>query len=317
VTQPPRHPGQRSPYDDGQRQPPEQPMFTPSGPGPRGQAGPPQPPTGPPPAGQRPSGRHGRAAEGEENLPSWAGLGPDGQAPSRGDRTAARRKKRRLIIAAAAVVVVGGGLGGYFGFGGGSGPANVVSNDLITTFLPGELQQVPGACDAVPSATMTQYMPGPLKTVAPPLNSGLESQCTWTLDNAPTYRVLELDLHAYSPSGLASGDGSATFAAIDAYEQAQSDKQDPGKNSGEPDASITTITVDGDPAFVATQVYNDGSTLTDMATEVVRYHNVLITTIVDGVQDTSGGKRYGPVSMSDLTAEVQAIAQGATTKVMH
>jgi hypothetical protein len=253
----------------------------------------------------------------DDDLPPWAGLGPDGSAPSRGDRNAARRKKRRLIAIGAAVVVVGGGLGGYFAFGGGSGPANVVSNDLITTFLPGELQQVPGACAAVPSGTMTQYMPGTLKQAAPPLNSGLESQCTWTLDNAPTYRVLQLDLHAYSPSGLATGDGSATFAAIDAYEEAESAKQDPGKNSGEPDASVSELTVDGNHAFVATQVYNEGSTVMYMTTEVIRYHNVLITTIVDGMQNSSGGKHYGPVSASELTAEAEAVAQGATAKVMH
>jgi hypothetical protein len=251
-------------------------------------------------------------------VPSWAGLGPEGRAPSRGDRNAARRKKRRLIMIGAAVVVVGGAVGGYLGFGGSSGPANVVSSDLVTSFLPGELQQVPGACDSVPSATMTQYMPGTLKQAAPPLNSGLESQCTWTLDNAPTYRVLQLDLHAYSPSGLASGDGSATFAAIDAYEEAQSAKQSPGKDSGEPDATVSSLTVAGNHAFLATQVYDEGSTDMYMVTEVVRYRNVLVTTIVDGMQNSnSGGKHYGPVSMSQLTAEAEAAAQGATTQVMH
>lgn len=322
VTQPPRHPGQRSPYDNGYRpQQPEQPMFTPAAPGQAapGQAAPGQ--AGPGyeggedyPVQDRPRRGRGQA---DEELPAWAGLGPDGRAPSRGEQSAARRKKRRLIAIGAAVVVVAGGVGGYVAFGGSSGPANVVSSDLITTFLPGELQQVPDACTSVPSAIMTQYMPGTLKQAAPPLNSGLESQCTWTLDDAPTYRVLQLDVHAYSPSGLASGDGSATFAAIDAFEEAQSSEQDPGKNSGEPDASVTTTLVDSNHAFVANQVYNQGSTVMYVVTEVVRYRNVLITTIVDGMQNSSGAKRYGPVSMSELTAAAESAAQGATAKVMH
>ncbi len=230
--------------------------------------------------------------------------------------SAARRKKRRLITIGTAVVVVAGAVGGYLAFSGNAGPANVVSNDLITTFLPGELQQVPNACNAVPSATMSQYMPGQLKSAAPPLNSGLESQCTWTLDNSPTYRVLEVDLQAYSPSGLASGDGSATFAAIDAFEEAQTAKQDPGKNSGEPDANVTTLQVGGNNAFQAIQVYPSKNTTMYVVTEVVRYRNVLITTIVDGLQESTGSKHYGPVSESDLTAESQAAAQGATAKVM-
>jgi flagellar basal body-associated protein FliL len=252
----------------------------------------------------------------EEEVPAWAGLGPEGSPPSRGDQSAARRKKRRLITIGAAVVVVAGAVGGYLAFSGNTGPANVVSNDLITTFLPGELQQVPNACDAVSSATMSQYMPGQLKSAAPPLNSGLQSQCTWTLDNPPTYRVLEVDVQAYSPSGLASGDGSATFAAIDAFEEAQTAKQDPGAKSGEPDATITTSQVSGNNAFQAVQVYQSAHAAMYVVTEVVRYRNVLITTVVDGLQESTGTKHYGPVSETELTAQAQAVAQGATAKVI-
>jgi hypothetical protein len=213
-------------------------------------------------------------------------------------------------------VVVAAVVGGYLAFGQNQGPANVVSGDLITTFLPGEVQKVPDGCTAVSAGTLAQYMPGKLKIAAPPLNAGMESQCTWTLDSAPTYRVLEIDMHAYSPSGLASGDGSATFAAIDAFDEAQQAKQSPGKKSGVPAAQISTPSHLGNAAFVATQVVHSAGVTTYMVTEVVRYRNVLVTVVVDGLSQTVGSKHYGPVSMSDLTTAAQTVAQGATTKVI-
>lgn len=220
------------------------------------------------------------------------------------------------IGAAAGVVVLA--VGGYLVFGGSGGPANVTPGDLVTTFLPGELQQVPDACTAVPSGTLQQYLPGKTKQAAPPLNGGYNSQCTWTLDNAPMYREIEVDIQAYRPSGLASGDGSATFAAIDAYLAAQSNKQNPGKGSGAPKAQMSTLRHLGDDAFSATQVFSNDGTVSDLVTEVIRYHNVLVTVVVNGLdRSDKGGKHYGPVSMSDLTSAAQAVAQGAVASVVH
>src|SRR5262249_60410594 len=76
---------------------------------------------------------------------------------------------------------------------------------------------------------------------APPLNGGADSQCTWTLDNVPVYRVIEVDVSAFSPSGLASGDGSATFAAIHAYAQDQAVLEKPAAQSGQPPATNRDI----------------------------------------------------------------------------
>jgi len=90
---------------------------------------------------------------------------------------------------------------------GGPGAANLGFGSFVTNFLPGELQQVPDPCTTLPAAMLNQFLPGTPKEAAPPLNSGANTQCTWTLDNPPTYRVLEVQLQAYSPSGLASGDG--------------------------------------------------------------------------------------------------------------
>ena len=240
---------------------------------------------------------------------------------SRGERRADRRKRRRQYVIAGGAAAVIIAVATYFIIGNGSGnPAGVGLNSLITSFLPGEIQQVPNACEAVPSAALAQYLPGQLKVAEPPLNSGLNTQCTWTLDKAPLYRVLEVNIQAYSPSGLASGDGSATFAAIDAYAEDEQVKQDPGPRSGQPKATVSDLS--GMPggnqtvAFQATQVFNVGGAVTDVATVVVRYRNVIVTVVMNGLDQANKGK-YGPVSMSDLTSAAQAVAQQVTGKLVH
>jgi hypothetical protein len=185
--------------------------------------------------------------------------------------------------------------------------------------LPGELQQVPDPCTTVPATTLNQFLPGTRKEAAPPLNSGANTQCTWTLDNAPTYRVLEVQLQAYSPSGLASGNGSATFAAEDAYQSFENGYTSPGPKSGQPKATVTDLT--GMPggsqtsAFQATQVFNRGGAITDVANVYVRYRNVIVTVVVDGLDQSGGGKKYGPVSMSDLTSAANTVANEMASQI--
>lgn len=287
------------------------------------------PPTAPT-ASTGPTGPTGPTAQGE---PDWTGAA-DGDpmgafserwrrrgSVSRGERRADRRKRRRLYViggAAGAVVIA---VAIYFvTSGGGGNPAGVGLGSLITSFLPGEVQQVPNACSAVPSGTLSQYLPGQLKIAAPPLNSGANSQCTWTLDNAPTYRVLEVNIQAYSPSGLASGDGSATFAAIDAYAEDEQAKQTPGPRSGQPKATVSDLS--GMPggndtvAFQAAQVFNVNGAITDVSTVVVRYRNVIVTVVMNGLDQANKGK-YGPVSPSQLSSAAQTVAQQVTGKLVH
>jgi hypothetical protein len=231
---------------------------------------------------------------------------------SRDERRSDRRKHRRLLIAAGATVALVIAAVVYL-MSGGPGAANLGFGNFVTNFLPGELQQVPDPCTTVPGATLNQYLPGTRKEAAPPLNSGANTQCTWTLDNAPTYRVLEVQLQAYSPSGLASGNGSATFAAEDAYQSFENGYASPGPKSGQPKATVTDLS--GMPggsqtsAFQATQVFNRGGSVTDVANVYVRYRNVIITVVVDGLDQSSAGKKYGPVSMSDLTAAATTVAK--------
>jgi hypothetical protein len=275
----------------------------------------------------------------EEEVPSWAE--PDSVEAfsarwhrrgldSRGDRRTDRRKRRRVlfVIGGALAVVIAVAVY-FFGFSGSGSSTNLGFGSLVTTFLPGEVQSVPDACNTVPSATLRQYLPGTTKQAAPPLNSGTNTECTWTLDNAPTYRVLEVQVEAYTPSALVAnpngsglvpaGNGSATYAAEAAFASSEYTLETPAANSGQPKATVVSLS--GMPggndtsAFSATQVF-EKSGETDVATVYVRYRNVIVTAVVQGLNQTTGAKKYGPVSMSDLTAAATTVAREVTAKIV-
>jgi hypothetical protein len=190
-------------------------------------------------------------------------------------------------------------------------PAVVTPGALITTFQPGELRQVPDACTVVPGVTVLRYLPGKTKVASPlPVNGSAESACNWTIDKPPVYRLMELNLLAYAPNGLASGDGSATFAATDAYALALQDMQAPPKHSPAPRGTVQTLSGFGNQAFSALQVFRVGGAVTDVATVMVRYHNVVVTVTLNGLEHSNHGS-YGPVSQSQLTAAALAFAQAA------
>jgi hypothetical protein len=278
---------------------------------------------GGPGEGQPPPGAAGPREE--EQVPQWAGpdaepedeapRAPDGRAGrpatrSRVLRAAARRRRRWLIIAAGLVVLAGGVIAAVV-VPGGSAPAPVVPGGLITTFQPGELRTVPDACGTVPAVTVQHYLPGRARQASPlPVGGTAESACDWTIDQAPVYRLLELNLLAYAPSGLASGDGSATYAAMDAYAQTLRDLRNPPRHSADPRAAVTTLTGLGNEAFSAAQVFRRGGAVFDVTTVVVRYHNVIVTATVNGLEHSNRGT-YGPVSMSQLASAALAFAQAA------
>ena len=66
----------------------------------------------------------------------------------------------------------------------------------------------------------------------------------------------------------------------------------------------------GTAAFTATQVYQVGGAITDVATTIIRYHNVLITVVLNGLDQSNRGG-YGPVSISQLSAGSLAVARAA------
>jgi len=237
---------------------------------------------------------------------------PRTRAPGRRARQAAARRRRRwfymgggLVVVAAAVITV------VLLTGTRPGPAAVTPGALITTFQPGELRQVPSACQVVPGATVQQYLPGTPKVASPlPVDGSAASACNWTVDKPPLYRLMQVSLTAYAPNGLASGNGSATRAATDAYDLALQDLQAPPKGSPVSRATVQVLSGFGNQAFSALQVFHVGGAVTDVATVVVRYHNVVVTVTLNGLQHSNKGN-YGPVSKPQLAAAAMAFARAA------
>jgi hypothetical protein len=274
----------------------------------------------------------------EEHVPQWAGPDaeaedqaprarprapgrragrpvPDGRAgrPAPGGRArrAAARRRRRWLIMLAGLAVVAGGVIAAVVVPGGPAPAPVTPGALITAFQPGELQTVPDACRTVPDATVQRYLPGQVEQASPlPIDGAAESACNWTVDRAPVYRLLALNLLAYAPNGLASGDGSATQAAMDAYAQVLQALRYPSGHSANPRATVSMVSGLGNEAFSAMQVFRRGGAVTDVATVVVRYHNVIVTATLNGLDQSNRGN-YGPVSLPELSAAALAFAQAA------
>lgn len=239
----------------------------------------------------------------------------------RGEETPQERRKRmRLYMIGAGAVAVVVAVAAYFLVGGSGTATNSGVGNLITTFLPGELQKVPNACTAVPDSTLTQYLPGQLKRAEPPLNSGAQSECTWTLDSPPMYRVLEVNITAYSPNALV-GNGSATFAATFAVAEDETSLQHPGPKSGAPAASVASINDLGTSAFSAYQVFNETSngsqTVTDIASAYVRYRNVIVQVVLNGLAKGTGkgGKPYSGATRGALQAAVLSVARQVTSAV--
>jgi hypothetical protein len=226
-------------------------------------------------------------------------------------RAAARRRRRWFLLAGGAVVAVGAVLAVVLLTSGGPGPAAVTPGALITTFQPGELRQVPNACHVVPAGTVQQYLPGTPKLASPlPVDGSAASACNWTIDKPPLYRLMQVSLNAYAPNGLASGNGSATRAATDAYDLAAGDLQAPPKGSPAARATVQVLSGFGDQAFSALQVFHVGGAVTDVATVMVRYHNVVVTVTLNGLEHSNKGN-YGPVSTTQLAAAAMAFARAA------
>jgi hypothetical protein len=236
--------------------------------------------------------------------------------PGRAQATRARRARRRLhvwggVAGGAAVIAVGI----YLLVASGSGAAPAGANGFVTTYLPGELRSVPDMCTSVSAATLGQYLPGkPTRAALSGLTGNSGNQCDWTLDHKPVYRLLQVTAQAYAPSGLASGNGSATSAAKDAYAQALQGDSHPVRATHLPPARIAAIRGLGTIAFSAFQVIRAGGDTTDRVTVVARFRNVLITAEFSGLQHARRGG-YGPVPPGQLAAGATAAARDALAKI--
>ncbi len=267
-----------------------------------------------------------RAYDRAQQAPPWAGpdTEPENETPTAAPREpgstgpgrralahAARRRRRWFVLGGALVVIAGAVVAVVLLSTGGSGPASVTPDGLITTFQPGELRQVPDACKAVPAAAVAQYLPGQPHQSAPlAVNGTAESACNWTIDKPPVYRLMEVNVLAYAPNGLASGNGSATQAARDAFSSARQNLVNPSQHAVGSRATVTAVSGLGDEAFSAQQVFKVGGAVTDVATVEVRYHNVIVTATLNGLDHSNKGN-YGPVSPSQLAAGALAFARAA------
>jgi hypothetical protein len=228
---------------------------------------------------------------------------------SRSRKAAARSRRRSRILwvwagAAAAVALI---VAGVLVMLGGGQTARNPGAGFVTTFQRGEFKTVPSACTAVTSATLNQYLPGKRRMVAPhSLDGNAQSLCNWTLDAPPVYRVLSVTAQAYAPSGLATGNGSATFAAIDAYQRALAAMRHPLRTTHLPVATVTPLHSVGTAAFAALQIVRTGGLATDLETVVARDHNVVVTVVMQGPHSRSG--RYQAAQQSELQSGAIAAA---------
>ncbi len=275
----------------------------------------------------------------DQDLPPWAGLaiypagpgrkerkppgteqaeplpgGGGGRGRGRAAATRARRSKRRLYalggLTVIVILVVLGVTGNLPFLSSGTQSSN---NGLVTSFQPGDITSAPNACQAVGTATLGQYLPG--KRAMAVIQSGrMNSQCTWTLDARPVYRVLEVTTQAFAPNLLATGDGSATFSAIDAYDESLLAMQNPPKAAHRPKAQLGAPGGLGNAAFIALQVWHTGGNTTDFVTVVARKRNALVTVTLQGLDHAARGG-YGPVSVTSLQAGALAIAHQVMARI--
>ncbi len=231
--------------------------------------------------------------------------GEDGGGRRRGRAAAARlRKSRRKVLgrgAAAVVVAVAVAVGLLITNQHKPAPAS----DFITTLQPGEFRAVPGACTAVSAATLRQYLPGKPK-VLQSIAGSAQSQCSFTVDVRPLFRVLEVTSQAFQPRVLAAGNGSATYNAIYSYLQLENGLASPPRKSPEPKARITQIAGLGQAGLSALQVSRAGGARMDLVTVLVRDRNAVLTITMQGQASGSG---YGPESVSQLRAGALAVAR--------
>jgi len=259
-----------------------------------------------PAAGEVSRGQGAAWQDDDTERPGWA----DGPAPgSRSRRAAARSRRRSRItwvwgVAGLVVVLIMAAV--LFLLGRGE-PAPAPGAGFVTPFQHGEFKTVPDACTAVASTTLNQYLPGKRRMVAPhSLNGSAQSLCNWTLDAPPLYRVLEVNVQAYAPSGLATGNGSATNAAIDAYQQSLQAIRHPAKATHLPPATVTPLHGLGTTGFAALQVVRARGLSTDLETVVARDRNVVVIVVVQGPH--AGGGRYRAAPQSELQSGALAAA---------
>jgi len=259
----------------------------------------------------RPGGTRLRPPAPQVDEPGEDGRRAGGRPRRRGRAAAARlrRSRRRVYIwcgTAIAVAVIVAAVAAIHGL---SKPSPTSS--FVTTLQAGEFRTVPSACGSVSPALLSQYLPGSARKVTPAGTGTGASQCTFTVDSRPVFRVLEVTAQAYQPSAVAAGDGSATANAQDSFLVAEQQLAHPGKRAPLPPAQITPIASLGKQAFSALQIIHAGKTVTDLVTILARDHNVVVSV---SLQAQASGGGFGPVSVSALREGALAVSRMVVAK---
>jgi hypothetical protein len=236
-----------------------------------------------------------------------------GRRRGRGRAAAARlRKSRRRVYiwcgSAIAVAVIIAAVAAIHGL-----HKPVKHTGFITSLQSGEYRTVPSACSSVSPALLSQYLPGSARKVTPASTSGTTSQCSFTVDSKPVFRVLEVTAQAYQPSLVSAGNGSGTASATDSFLTAQQQLAHPGKKSPLPAAQLGSLTGLGQQALTALQVIHHGHSVTDLVTVLTRQHNVLVTV---SLQAQVSGRGFGPVSVATVRAGALAVSRAVLAKVV-
>jgi hypothetical protein len=216
-----------------------------------------------------------------------------------------RRSKRRLETwggsALVIVVLVAGGLW--------LTRSHAPKSQFVTTLQRGEFKSVPDACKIIGATELQALLKGNAKRVQP-FTASVHSQCTYTVDAKPTFRLLSLTVQAYPPSLTAPGSGSATANARYSFALERTGLAKPSKGTAQPPATITAVRGLGSQAFSAAQTFHTGM-VTERVTVWVRYRNVLIDVSLMG--ESSGG--FGPVTTTQLGAGALSVARLAFAAV--
>jgi hypothetical protein len=233
-----------------------------------------------------------------------------GTGPGRSRAAAARRRRsrRRLLTWGSAAIIVIVIVGGVLLLT--RSPAH--KSTFVTSLQKGEFRAVPDACKVLGAAALRQLMSGTPKMIQPQ-RSQAQSECTYTVDARPTFRVVNIDLQAMRANLVPAGNGSATADARYSFTQQRNLLAKPPKHTPQPPATITAVASLGDRAFSAVQAFKAkaANAATDLVTVVARYRNVLITVSFEG----QNGAGFGPVSVVGLRSGALNLAHAALARV--
>ncbi|HEY3979588.1 MAG TPA: hypothetical protein VGM79_20100 [Streptosporangiaceae bacterium] len=229
----------------------------------------------------------------------------------RGRAAAARLRKsrRRVYVYCGTAVVLAVAVAAFLAIR--ALPKHHPAPTFITTLQPGEFATVPAACNSVSPALLGSYLPGHVTKVNPAGTSASYSQCSFTVDTKPLFRVLNVTAQAYQPSAVAAGNGSATANAVDNFVIDEQTLRNPGKHSAVPPAQVTLITGLGTEGFRAVQVIHTHLAVNDVVTVAARQRNLVVTVTL---QAQASGNGYGPVDVGTIEAGALAVARAVLTQ---